>query len=226
MDDTVQVETSDIVHLNVGGHIYTTSRSTLTKYDDSMLGSMFSDRMPTKMDDRGNYVIDGDGKLFRYILNFLRRSKLTVPDGFKELDMLADEADFYQISELIDAIAELKMARDEELRKASLVQAYEFLEVEFECANGQYIVFAAASVLEKIPSLVSHYKDLGNWGGKKRVEEYGLSLPRGTRTAKPIDRIKLFREITDQGFEMRCASSSGGDERSTDRWTFCRCVPK
>ncbi|XP_077987505.1 BTB/POZ domain-containing protein KCTD6-like [Glandiceps talaboti] len=216
----------ECVNLNVGGQMYTTSRSTLTRFPESMLGAMFSDRMPTKRDDRGNYVIDGDGKLFRYVLNFLRRSKLTLPDDFKELDMLADEADFYQITELIEFIDSLKMDREDMKKRDELPQEYEFLEVEFECANGQYIIFGAASVLENIPLLVTHYKDLGNWGVKSRLEEYGLSLPRGTRTAKPIDRVKLFREITHQGFELRCTSSCGGDDRATDRWTFCRKVPK
>ncbi|XP_070536926.1 BTB/POZ domain-containing protein KCTD6-like [Ptychodera flava] len=222
----VMENTDEIICLNVGGQIHTTTRGTLTRCADSMLGSMFSDRMPTKRDDQGNYFIDGDGKLFRYILNFLRRSELVLPEDFKELDMLALEADFYQITELIECIDKLKSEKERRREKEEQPQEYEFLEVEFECANCQYIVFAAANVLENISSLVNHYKDLGNWGGKHRIEEYGLSLPRGTRTAKPIDRVKLFREITQQGFRLRCTSSSGGDERATDRWTFCRPVPK
>ena len=32
--------------------------------------------------------VDGDGKLFRHILNFCRTKQLTLPDNFDELDLL------------------------------------------------------------------------------------------------------------------------------------------
>ena len=94
----------EIINLNVGGKLYTTSLSTLTKYPDSMLGRMFNGDLPSTRDVQGNYVIDRDGKLFRYILTFLRSSKLILPDDFKELDMLLEEAEFFQIAPLIEEV--------------------------------------------------------------------------------------------------------------------------
>ena len=35
-----------IIDINVGGHVYTTSLASLTRYPDSMLGVMFSGRRP------------------------------------------------------------------------------------------------------------------------------------------------------------------------------------
>ena len=93
-----------IINLNVGGKLYTTSLSTLTKYPDSMLGRMFSGDLPSTKDVQGNYVIDRDGKLFRYILTFLRSAKLILPDDFKELGMLLEEAEFFQIAPLIEEV--------------------------------------------------------------------------------------------------------------------------
>ena len=95
---------SDIITLNVGGTIYTTSRATLTRYPSSMLGCMFSDRLPSAMDKHGNFVIDRDGNIFRHVLNFLRTSKLTLPENFQEYELLAVEVDFYQIPELNAAL--------------------------------------------------------------------------------------------------------------------------
>ncbi len=99
----------EVIGLNVGGKIYTTSRSTLTKYPESMLARMFNGSLqPSATDAQGNYVIDRDGKLFRYILAFLRSSKLVLPKKFPELDMLKEEAEFYQIPELIEAVKDYK----------------------------------------------------------------------------------------------------------------------
>lgn len=57
------------VNLNVGGYVYSTSLSTLQRYPDSMLGAMFCGDVPTVRDTRGNYFIDRDGPLFRYVQN-------------------------------------------------------------------------------------------------------------------------------------------------------------
>uniref|UniRef100_A0A4W3JIT2 BTB domain-containing protein n=1 Tax=Callorhinchus milii TaxID=7868 RepID=A0A4W3JIT2_CALMI len=73
------------VTLNVGGRLYSTSLTTLTRYPESMLGSMFSGAMPTSSDSQGNYFIDRDGEMFRYILNFLRSSHLDLPTNPRPL---------------------------------------------------------------------------------------------------------------------------------------------
>ncbi|XP_038830864.1 BTB/POZ domain-containing protein KCTD21-like [Salvelinus namaycush] len=95
---------SDPVSLNVGGEIYTTTLDTLTRYRDSMLGAMFTGQISTLRDTRGNVFIDRDGKVFRYILNFLRSSSLDLPDRFSEMRLLRREADFFQIRPLLDEI--------------------------------------------------------------------------------------------------------------------------
>ena len=101
-----------IINLNVGGRFYTTSISTLTKYPDSMLGRMFEGDLPSAKDAQGNVVIDRDGELFRYVLTFLRSSKLILPENFKELALLKEEAEFYQIPELIAAVRTYPLMKD------------------------------------------------------------------------------------------------------------------
>ncbi|XP_068610874.1 BTB/POZ domain-containing protein KCTD21-like [Brachionichthys hirsutus] len=94
----------DPVSLNVGGELYTTSLATLTRCRDSMLSAMFTGQSPGLRDDRGNVFIDRDGKVFRYILNYLRSSSLDLPEGFTELALLRREADFFQICPLLEEI--------------------------------------------------------------------------------------------------------------------------
>ncbi|XP_038052312.1 uncharacterized protein LOC119725020 [Patiria miniata] len=211
----------EVINLNVGGSLYTTSLSTLTRYPDSMLGAMFSGRIQSARDAHGNYVIDGDGPLFRHVFNFLRRSTLTLPDDFREIDLLAAEADFYQIQELIQAVRCLREDREahgEEARQQEeRIPEMEYVEVEFECASGQWIVFGSAEVLKRIPVIQESFKDGHTFKNRlTRSEEYGLNLPRG----QPVNRVRLFRETSRIGFGLMCTSSSGGDERSTDRWVF------
>ena len=48
--------------MNVGGSHYTTSLSTLCKYEDSMLAVMFSGRYQLVRDKAGRIFIDRDGQ--------------------------------------------------------------------------------------------------------------------------------------------------------------------
>ncbi len=102
----------DPVTLNVGGTQYTTTIATLTRYPNSMLGRMYFSDIPSKR----QYFIDGDGPIFRHVLNFLRRSSLCLPGDFKEWDLLREEAEFFQIKELIVAV---KLLKEERLLKSS-----------------------------------------------------------------------------------------------------------
>lgn len=73
---------SPVVQLNVGGHLYTTSVSTLRKFPDSKLAELFSQPHQPKlpMDREGRFFIDRDGSRFRSILEFLRSGLLPKED--------------------------------------------------------------------------------------------------------------------------------------------------
>jgi len=93
---------SEIIHLNVGGIKYSTTRSTLCKYPESMLGAMFNQNIPSQVDKDGCYFIDRNGKMFEYILQFLRSGDMALPNDFKEYNLLKSEIDFYQLEPLLD----------------------------------------------------------------------------------------------------------------------------
>ncbi|KAJ0065403.1 hypothetical protein NL108_009542, partial [Boleophthalmus pectinirostris] len=89
------------VHIDVGGHMYTSSLATLTKYPDSRIGRLFDGTEPIVLDSlKQHYFIDRDGPMFRYILNFLRTSKLLLPEDFKEFSVLYEEACFFELAPL------------------------------------------------------------------------------------------------------------------------------
>jgi len=99
---------NELIRLNIGGEQYTTSRTTLMRYPDSMLGKMLGGKMRTSIDEHGCFFIDRDGAMFRYILNFLRSGRLSLPADFNQHDLLADEADFYRLEDLTKEISRLR----------------------------------------------------------------------------------------------------------------------
>uniref|UniRef100_A0AAY4BM28 BTB domain-containing protein n=1 Tax=Denticeps clupeoides TaxID=299321 RepID=A0AAY4BM28_9TELE len=92
----------EIVELNVGGKVYFTRHATLVSVPGSLLWTMFGQKTPAELstDSQGRYFIDRDGVLFRYILDYLRDSKMVLPDYFRETASLQKEADYFQLHDL------------------------------------------------------------------------------------------------------------------------------
>ena len=97
------------VHIDVGGCIYTSSLETLTKYSESRLSKMFNGALPIVLDTlKQHYFIDRDGKSFRYVLNFMRTGRLSLPLNYDDYESLLEEATFYELDSMVKQI-KLKM---------------------------------------------------------------------------------------------------------------------
>ncbi|XP_015907526.1 BTB/POZ domain-containing protein KCTD16 [Parasteatoda tepidariorum] len=96
-----------VVELNVGGVLYTTSLSTLTKDTNCLLGQIFTGKESIGKDNKGRYFVDRDGVLFRYILDFLRNQKLVLPENFHERERLKHEAEYFNMSDLVACVNSL-----------------------------------------------------------------------------------------------------------------------
>ncbi|XP_055689088.1 BTB/POZ domain-containing protein Tiwaz [Lutzomyia longipalpis] len=100
------------VHIDVGGTIYTSSLETLTKYPDSRLAKLFNGSIPIVLDSlKQHYFIDRDGMMFRHILNFMRNSKLLIAEDFSDLDLLLEEARFFDIAPMVRQLEQMKKER-------------------------------------------------------------------------------------------------------------------
>ena len=59
---------------------------------------MFSGGIPIVLDSlKQHYFIDRDGEMFRHILNFMRNGKLLIPPTFPDIDLLLEEARYFDI---------------------------------------------------------------------------------------------------------------------------------
>uniref|UniRef100_G3U6N8 SH3KBP1 binding protein 1 n=1 Tax=Loxodonta africana TaxID=9785 RepID=G3U6N8_LOXAF len=89
----------EVIHLNVGGKRFSTSRQTLTWIPDSFLSpEILGDRITLK-DEQGAIFIDRDPTVFAPILNFLRTKELD-PRGVHGSSLL-HEAQFYGLTPLV-----------------------------------------------------------------------------------------------------------------------------
>lgn len=89
------------VKLNVGGNKFETTLTTLTRYPDSMLGTMFSGRegINVKACDDGYVFIDRDGSYFGFVLNFLRDGEIELPHDAVGKRLVWRELKYYMLDD-------------------------------------------------------------------------------------------------------------------------------
>ncbi|XP_059611558.1 BTB/POZ domain-containing protein KCTD3 isoform X1 [Phlebotomus argentipes] len=93
------VFSGEIVHLNVGGTKFATSRQTLTWIPDTFFTALLSGRIASLKDDTGAIFIDRDPSLFGFVLNYLRTREVDIRNH--DIRMLRHEAEYYNISPLV-----------------------------------------------------------------------------------------------------------------------------
>ncbi|XP_049810658.1 BTB/POZ domain-containing protein Tiwaz [Schistocerca nitens] len=112
------------VHIDVGGTIYTSSLETLTKFPESRLAKLFNGSIPIVLDSlKQHYFIDRDGGMFRHILNFMRNSRLLLPDTFSDIDLLLEEARYFDIAPMVRQLEQLRKERQKKAAAAAAAAA-------------------------------------------------------------------------------------------------------
>ena len=92
-----------MIKLNVGGQAFVTTEETINSMGPSMLASMIKHTVPAREID-GYYFIDRDPTTFRWILNYLRGSKILPARGTPEIYQLLEEADYFALETLATRI--------------------------------------------------------------------------------------------------------------------------
>lgn len=92
-----------IVKLNVGGRVFVTTKSTLTDSGMNMLSAMIQHSNPAQLVD-DHLFIDRDPETFRWILSYLRGSKVLPPKDSIDIALLREEAEYFALDELTNRI--------------------------------------------------------------------------------------------------------------------------
>lgn len=117
------------VALNVGGTTFRTTRQTLGRDPCSFLFRLCQGDpdLDSDKDEKGAYLIDRDATYFGPVLNFLRHGKLVMDKNLAEEGLL-EEAEFYNIKELIHLVKERIAERDKEHDKSLMKRVYRVLQ--------------------------------------------------------------------------------------------------
>jgi len=100
----IQTFQKSMIKLNVGGHKFATSKTTLSNplEPNSMLNAMFSGRYILESDEDGHFFIDRDGRHFFHILNYLRdATKFVIPGDEQVRRELLIEAEYFRLENLV-----------------------------------------------------------------------------------------------------------------------------
>ena len=139
------------IMLDVGGTRYSTSRSTLTKYPESMLGVMFSGRhdLETMKCSDGSFFIDRDGTHFRHILNYLRDEEEGIrrfPRSPEVLQEILHEAKYYQLDGLVTVLTHSVSVSQKDVQR-NFISSDSSYHTDYE-ANHQYATYTQASTIK------------------------------------------------------------------------------
>ncbi|XP_060564987.1 BTB/POZ domain-containing protein KCTD7-like isoform X2 [Ruditapes philippinarum] len=98
-------EDDTIIELNVGGKIFSTLKSTLSRENDSLLAEMINGKITTKVDNSGRYFIDCNPDIFCHILEYLRFGKYPLPE--KVIDVY-DYARMFRLGKFMASLEQFK----------------------------------------------------------------------------------------------------------------------
>lgn len=98
-----------LVRFNVGGQSFATYASTLRAYPDCLLARMVDGNFAPVLTEDGSFFVDRDGSRFGFIIDYMRgvkdtQGRLLLPTDLHTLQGLYDDANYYGLTELADAV--------------------------------------------------------------------------------------------------------------------------
>ncbi|XP_060595718.1 BTB/POZ domain-containing protein kctd15-like [Ruditapes philippinarum] len=207
------------VHIDVGGVIYTSSLETLTRFPESRLAKMFNGSIPIVLDTlKQHYFIDRDGKMFRYILNYMRTAKLLLPENFSEMNQLYEEAKYFDIPGMVREIE--IMRRGKNVKKEKMDTSFDngktserdsfcdCIAVSISPDLGERISLSAERYLieEVFPELNTALLDSRN-SGFNMDNRYVIRFP--LNGFCKLNSVQVFQRLLNHSFKIEAATGGG-----------------
>lgn len=192
--DWVCSRKSEWIRLNVGGHHFLTTRTTLCRDPKSFFFRLCQEdnNLASDKDETGAFMIDRDPTYFSPILNFLRHSKLVIDKNLAEEGIL-EEAEFYNITELIQLIRDKIRLRDELPLKENRKQVYRVLQCHEDELTQMVSTMSDGWKFEQLINVGSQYS-YGNEDHSEFLCVVSRECDKREREAEPTDRAKVLQQ--------------------------------
>ncbi|BFZ12623.1 hypothetical protein BsWGS_15662 [Bradybaena similaris] len=217
------------VHIDVGGCIYTSSLETLTRFPESKLARMFNGSIPIVLDTlKQHYFIDRDGKLFRYILNYLRTQRLVVPMEFDEYEQLYEEARYYELAGMLKDLESIKKSKDinktvHEIKteRGTTQEFIDCIAVSISPDLGERICLSAERPLieEIFPELCTALMDTRN-SGWHLDNHYVIRFP--LNGFCKLNSIQVMQRLFNHSFQIAASTGGGVEGQQFSEYLFTR----
>lgn len=192
---------------------------------------MFNGSIPIILDSlKQHYFIDRDGKLFRYILSYLRSARLLLPENFSEFDQLLEEARYYDLHGLVKEIETFRRVKNikkekPEVNKTSYGRSeadyIDCIAVSISPDLGERISLSAEkSLLEEVfPELTPALMDSRN-SGFNMDNRYVIRFP--LNGFCKLNSVQVLNRLFNMGFTMVAATGGGVEGQQFSEYLFNR----
>jgi len=193
------------VRLNVGGTVFMTTKTTLAKDPKSFLCRICQSdedcgegvqRLGSEKDETGAFLIDRDPKYFGPVLNYLRHGKLVIDKNIVEEGVL-EEAEFYNITDLIKLLKERIHSRDNSFGKSNGKHVYRVLQCHEDELTQMVSTMSDGWKFEQLINIGSQYQ----YGNEDHAEflcvvsrEYPNAVS-SEKVTEPTDRAKVLQQL-------------------------------
>jgi len=186
------------VRLNVGGTLFMSTKTTLCKDPKSFLCRICQDEtdLGSEKDETGAFLIDRDPKYFGPVLNYLRHGKLVMDKNVVEEGVL-EEAEFYNITDLIKLLKERIHTRDNSFGKSNGKHVYRVLQCHEDELTQMVSTMSDGWKFEQLINIGSQYQ----YGNEDHAEflcvvsrEYPNAVS-SEKVTEPTDRAKVLQQL-------------------------------
>ncbi|KAL4234343.1 BTB/POZ domain-containing protein kctd15 [Mactra antiquata] len=192
---------------------------------------MFNGSIPIVLDTlKQHYFIDRDGKLFRYILNYMRTAKMLLPEGFKEIDQLYEEAKYFDIPAMVRDLEILRRGKSVKKEKIDNYNDSRYMDSDGFCDCiavslspdlGERISLSAERFLiqEVFPELNSALLDSRN-SGFNMDSRYAIRFP--LNGFCKMNSVQVFQRLLNHSFKIEASTGGGVEGQQFCEYLFVR----
>lgn len=193
---------------------------------------MFNGSIPIILDSlKQHYFIDRDGKMFRYILSYLRSSKLLLPENFSEYDQLLEEAKYFDLKGIVNHIEVLRRAKNIKQEKSDSQtgntpyrgnsEHCDCIAVSISPDLGERISLSAEKALieELFPELIPALMDSRN-SGFNLDNRYVIRFP--LNGFCKLNSIQVLQTLFNADFKIVANTGGGVEGQQFSEYLFCR----